>query len=413
MKKILKNLFKYINNVLHTKDNTKILIICFIGLAAIGLTGAKVGIDTKFYVYIGTIIIFFLFIFAIFSNKKKIKEYASKFSNLLFMYKFNCFFIAVGTVFFLLKLYVPFIYSITTVIYYKFLTHLFPVWDEKKLLLEHAKIDNTIYDEIEWSYFQLFAVTLIIIISVVFNTIFAKFYLAVLLLGAVIRFSGFKLSQRFPLVLRKFKQFKKDLITLKYHWYKNFRVARDIVYISLISLGISILLATILPLFIHIPEDVLKLNFNIWCVALLIHCLFVFLIDNYIIFFANMPVIDKFAVFCQRCVGVAAGVSYSNYQLTDNGVTNPNPIFNKTRDYLGLPRAVDYDQIKQYRLMKKFLPNIPETDYTYQTPGVENSTNMSTLNVIKIARENEDFLRDNCTADELRTFRLNIPRRTR
>ena len=40
-----------------------------------------------------------------------------------------------------------------------------------------------------------------------------------------------------------------------------------------------------------------------------------------------MPIIDKFAVFCQRCVGVAAGVTYSNYQLTDNGVTNPNPIF--------------------------------------------------------------------------------------
>ena len=114
------------------------------------------------------------------------------------MYRFNCFFITVGIVFFLLKLYVPFIYSITTVFYYKFLTHLFPVWDEKKLLLEHAKIENTTYDEIEWSYFQLFAVTLIIIISVVFNTIFAKFYLAVLLLGAVIRFSGFKMSQRFP-----------------------------------------------------------------------------------------------------------------------------------------------------------------------------------------------------------------------
>ena len=111
-----------------------------------------------------------------------------------------------------------------------------------------------------------------------------------------------------------------------------------------------------------------------------------------------MPIIDKFAVFCQRCVGIAGEVTYSNYQLTDNGVTNSNPIFNKTRDYLRLPRAVDYDQIKQYRLMKKFLSNIPETDYTYQTPGVENSTSMSTLNVIKIARENEDFLRDNCTA---------------
>jgi len=85
-----------------------------------------------------------------------------------------------------------------------------------------------------------------------------------------------------------------------------------------------------------------------------------------------MPVSVKFAVFCQRCVGVAAGVTYSNYQLTNNGVTNPNMIYNKTLDYLGLPRAVDYDQIKQYRLMKKFLPNVLETEYTYQTPGAEN-----------------------------------------
>ena len=63
--------------------------------------------------------------------------------------------------------------------------------DDEKLILEHAKIDNTIYDEIEWSYFQLFAITLIFIISVVFNTIVGKFYLTVLLLGAVIRFSGY------------------------------------------------------------------------------------------------------------------------------------------------------------------------------------------------------------------------------
>lgn len=268
-----------------------------IGLAAIGLAGSNVGINAKFFVYIGLGFIFFLFIFAIFSNKEKIKEYVFKFLSLLFKYKFNCFFFMVGTVFFLLKLYVPFIYALTTIFYYKFLTHLFPVWDEKKLLLEHAKIENTIYDEIEWSYFKLFIVTLMILISLVFNTIFAKFYLAVLLLGAAIRFSGFKVSKHFPSVLRRFKQFKKDLLTLKYHWYKDFRIARDITYISLISLGISILLATILPLFIHIPEDVLKFNFNIWCGALLIHCLFVFLIDNYIIFFANMPVIDKVAVF--------------------------------------------------------------------------------------------------------------------
>ena len=120
------------------------------------------------------------------------------------------------------------------------MAHLFPVWDEKKLLLEHTKIDDTIYDGIKLGYFQIFVVTVIIITSIVFNTIFAKFYLAFLLLEAAIRVSGFKISQRFPSVLKKFKQFQKNLISIKYHWYRDFRVARDIVYIGLISLGIFI-----------------------------------------------------------------------------------------------------------------------------------------------------------------------------
>jgi hypothetical protein len=55
---------------------------------------------------------------------------------------------------------------------------------------------------------------------------------------------------------------------------------------------------------------------------------------------------------------------------------------------------------------------VPETKYTYPTPGVENSISMSTLNFIKIAHENEDFFRDNCIVDELRIFRLNILRFT-
>ena len=64
-------------------------------------------------------------------------------------------------------------------------------------------------------------------------------------------------------------------------------------------------------------------------------------------------------------------------------------------------------------LMKKFLPTIFETEYTYPILGVRNSTIISTPNVIKITRENEDFFRDNCNANELNTFRLNIPKRTR
>ena len=54
------------------------------------------------------------------------------------MYRFNCFFITVGIVFFLFKLYLPFIYAITTVFYYRYLEQCFPVWNEKKLLFEHS-----------------------------------------------------------------------------------------------------------------------------------------------------------------------------------------------------------------------------------------------------------------------------------
>ena len=56
----------------------KKVMICFIGLAAIGLVGV-----------------------VIFLNKKKIKGYASKFLNLFFKYRFNCFFITVGIIFFI------------------------------------------------------------------------------------------------------------------------------------------------------------------------------------------------------------------------------------------------------------------------------------------------------------------------
>jgi hypothetical protein len=74
------------------KINGKLIIfLSFIGLATSGLAGAGVGIGAEFYVYIGPVVFFLFFIFAIFSNKERIKEYAFKLSSLLFLYKFNCF----------------------------------------------------------------------------------------------------------------------------------------------------------------------------------------------------------------------------------------------------------------------------------------------------------------------------------
>jgi len=90
----------------------KKLIICLIGLAGYifipkiellvkyCLEFQKVFILKILSIIVLLLIVVAYFIFAIFSNRKKIKEYVSKFSSLLFMYRFNCFFIKVEIVFF-------------------------------------------------------------------------------------------------------------------------------------------------------------------------------------------------------------------------------------------------------------------------------------------------------------------------
>lgn len=356
---------------------------------------------------IATIINYFFCILVIFSTKNRLQLYMSQFLDLLFRYKFDFFFITVAILFFFYNLYVPFIYSMTTVVYYKFLDHRFPTWDEKKLLLEHSKIDKINYDEIEWSNSQLFVIFLLSIVSVGFNATMPKFYLAVLLLVGFIRFSGFKISKYFPFIVKKIKQINKDLLTIKYHWYKDFKFFRDVSYISLISLGISLFIMTTLPLlFINIPKDILKFNFNLWCVALLVHCLFNLLIDLYIIFFANMPIDAKTVAACQRCVTLIGGALYSNYQLADNGVINPNAPYNRLRDFQQLPRLIECHQQKEFLIMKRLLPNVPESAYTVPTFGVKNSVTIDSPSIFRIANENKDTLIKYCTEEEWKILKI-------
>jgi len=68
----------FIQKILSSSNlkNPNKLIVCIIGLAIIGL--AAIVVDPKFYIYIGSLILFFFFIFAIFSKREKIKKYISK-----------------------------------------------------------------------------------------------------------------------------------------------------------------------------------------------------------------------------------------------------------------------------------------------------------------------------------------------
>lgn len=95
---------------------------------------------------IGVAYFFLYFMLFLFLNTKHIKKYISKILNLLFKYKFDFGCIVVGTIFFFFKLYVPFIYCVITLLYFKFLKPLFPVWGDKKLLAKHREIDFSSID---------------------------------------------------------------------------------------------------------------------------------------------------------------------------------------------------------------------------------------------------------------------------
>jgi len=251
-----------------------------------------------------------------------------RFSN---KHKYNFIFILLGIWFFLLELYVPCVYSVTAAAYYPFLVSFFPILSEKALLKEHRKIDDSVY-EVEFNYVQLLVVALILTVSFILNFVFFKLYLIILVLSAFLRLFGLKLSEIFPVTIKRVKQVKKDKLTIKYHWGKDFRIARDAIYISLISLGISMVFAPMVFLFFSISELVVYCNLTIWCSLLLLHCVFTFVVDAYIIF-SNMAISEKSVVLGQRFVGMVAGGFYTNYTLADNGVIQPNPIYNKCRDH--------------------------------------------------------------------------------
>lgn len=338
--------------------------------------------------------------------KKKLSHYLSEFSNLLFTNKFDLFFILLGLIFFCLKVYVFSVYSIVTVVYYRFLAHRFPTWDNGKLSLEHSKIEKTSYDNITIGSFEVFIVISLITLSLIYSTRVGILYVIFLLVGATFKYFGIEATKYFPKLFQRFKQCKKDFCTLKYHWYKDFRAARDIIYISIISLVTCIVLAIIQPYFIELSNDIIELNSNIWFVAFTVHISTAFLIDSYIIFFANMPLDEKTIVFCARCASYIAGVTYSNQQLTENGWVAPNAPSNKIREFQGLPRAVDHEQIIQHRTMVKYYPSKPISEYTY-TQG--NITSVDTPKILNIAQNDKDYLLKSCNDKELRAFRLQAP----
>lgn len=241
-----------------------------------------------------------------------------------------------GTIFFFYQWYVLSIYSVTAVVYMKYFSEIFPT-TKPMLLAEYNQIDNTNYDGLQIDRYLVIFFVIVVLIGFAFDIWIAKLYTILLIISVIARLFGFRLSVLFPSIINFIKQVQKDRATLRYHWYTDFKICRNIIHISLISLVLSVIFALGASAFMNVPEDVQSLNTQLWLYMVLIHCFFDFSLDVYIILFKNLPFKEKLAAICQRCLFYGGAGAAANNELVEQGWANPNIASNTIRDITGRP----------------------------------------------------------------------------
>ena len=127
-------------------------------------------------------------------------------------------------------------------------------------------------------------------IGFVYNIVAGKFYLIYILLSICAGFIGNKLSNKIPSFLIKlYKKIKKDRITLQYHWYVDFKLIRNYIHISLISLSLCIIITVLVSPVYIMEQEISTMNTYLWYIMFYLHCFVGFSVDSYIIFFENHP----------------------------------------------------------------------------------------------------------------------------
>ena len=292
-----------------------------------------------------------------------------------------------GAVFFFYQWYVLSIYALTAVVYMKYFSEIFPT-TKTMLLAEYNQIDNTKYDGLLIDRYLVIFFVIVALIGFAFDIWIAKFYTILVIISVIARLFGFQLSVLFPSIIGFIKQVQKDRATLRYHWYTDFKICRNIIHISLISLVLSVIFALGASVFMNVPEDVQSLNTQLWLYMVLIHCFFGFSLDVYIILFKNLAIQEKIVLICQRCAVYGGTGAAVNQELVDRGWLNPNLASNKIRSLLGRPQAVDWEQIKGERTLLKYRPETQTAEYTTRTPSGHLQIDSNKL--IQLGRDNRD-----------------------
>ena len=289
-------------------------------------------------------------------------------------------------------------------------------FNKQKLKLENHIIDSELLpDMFEVKYYHIIFMIFSLIFVFFFNVPFGAFYMLFIVLGFLGALFKLNIYNVIPKKLYLyFKDCRKDLNTIQYHWSTNFFFFKIWNRLTLVSLPLGIfVLAFVLP--IHQKNDpILLLNFCEIGIIFFITAFVSFLIDIYIILFGNSSVFNKFGFFCYRCaaygaLSVLAGTVLEK-QFLHNSFDRLNiqwqPTFftNVPRILMGKPIVTDYDQYHQYNIIKKYLPHISEEQFTTKREYIVSQIDSTKAN--EVIKGNWKTISENATHQELSRIRL-------
>ena len=222
-----------------------------------------------------------------FRVKKKPSAEKRTFHNLNFFYLLLAIFLMIGFNYF--SLYIGNVFTIVSFIYLNYFSEIFP-YDKDALLKEHQKINNM---EIDFKLDKqvLIYLAVLFVLGFIFNVIVGKIYFFYIIVSVCASLLSYKLSDGIPTFIINFiKKLRRDQVTIRHHWYTDFKAARSYIHISFVSLTLCVVIvAMISPIYLMEPS-ISEINTKLWLLMFSLHCCIGFSIDTYIIFFKNTPV---------------------------------------------------------------------------------------------------------------------------
>ena len=289
-------------------------------------------------------------------------------------------------------------------------------FNKQELQIEHDKIDYEILpSSFELKNYHVAFVIITLSVAFFFNLFIGAFYFFFITFGFIGAFLNWNIYNIIPQRLYIYsKNFRKDSKTISYHWSNKFFFFKIFNRLNLISLPLGIIVLSFALPFHKENDPILLLNLYHAGILFCIHIVVSFIIDLFIIFFANSSVVNKFGYFCYRCAIYGTGIMgvgcVTEHQLIHNSFDSLNfrwqPTFftNIPRIVTGRPILLDNDQYWQDHIIRKYLPHITYDQYSTKYNNIISQIDSTQTN--KILKSNWNTIVENCTKQELNRIRL-------